>query len=65
MSSLPRILAAVLLVAVAGFCSFGFLATFEPVDRETQLRWRIGYGAAIAICVVAIVRLVRPRRGDS
>ena len=44
--SLP-IAGAVLLLAVAGFCVFGFLATFEPT-RETGafLGFRIGYAIA-------------------
>ena len=40
---LVRISAALPLLALAGFCVFGFLATFEPMDREGQVTLRIGY----------------------
>ena len=52
-----RVLFAVALCAVAAFCTFGFLATFEPVDGA--LRWRAGYGAAILACLYGARRLLR------
>jgi len=56
-----RLLLALLLFAIAAFCSFGFLATFEPVD--SALVWRVGYGAAIGACLYGAWRLLR-RGGD-
>jgi hypothetical protein len=38
------VLGSFLLLAVAAFCGFGFLATFEPTDNVTQfMAFRIGY----------------------
>ena len=44
------VLAAVL--AIIGFCLFGFLASFEPPGF---VAWRIGYIAAATICVAAMI----------
>jgi len=41
---IARIIAVIALVAVAGFCAFGFMATFEPLAASTQLTWRVIYG---------------------
>ena len=51
-----NLLGSVLLLAVAAFCAFGFLATFEPLPPAVQWTWRgiyivLGPGAAIARCV--------------
>ncbi|QEF97923.1 hypothetical protein Mal15_19690 [Stieleria maiorica] len=46
MAAIPGVIA---LLAVAAFCGFGFLATFEPTDNVSQfLAFRIGY-AVIAL----------------
>jgi hypothetical protein len=47
-----KLLAALALLAVAGFCVFGFLATFEPPGL---IGWRIAYGA-IGLTCLAIAR---------
>ena len=52
-----RVLLALVLLAIAAFCSFGFLATYEAVDGA--LRWRIGYSAAIIACLYGAWRLLR------
>ena len=45
MKRFVAILGSLLLLAVAAFCGFGFLATFEPTDNVTQfMAFRIGYG---------------------
>ena len=44
-----RVVLALGLLALAAFCAFGFLATYEPMDGGA-LGWRIGYGAALAAC---------------
>ena len=43
------------LMAIAGWCLFGFVATFEPMPRVAQLAWRTGhvcagFGSVVAIC---------------
>ena len=52
-----RVLLALFLLAFTAFCSFGFLATYEPV--EGALTWRIGYGIAIIASLYGVVRLLR------
>jgi hypothetical protein len=48
-----------LLFAVAAFCLFGFLATFEPTDTPGQFRaFRIAYGVIGVGCLAGIVALV-------
>lgn len=42
---------AVLLLLVASFCIFGFLASFEPGDRH--LAWRFGY-AVVGLGALAV-----------
>lgn len=42
-------------LAVAAFCGFGFLATFEPTDNVPQfMAFRIGYGVIVLVCLVGI-----------
>jgi hypothetical protein len=62
MNIVVRIAALMLLLTVAGFCIFGFLATFEPVDRSTQVLWRIIYGAVILACLAQALWLVRRKK---
>ena len=54
---LMRVLLALFLLAFTAFCSFGFLATYEPGDGH--LTWRIGYGIAIIASLYGVVRLLR------
>jgi len=44
------IVGSVLLLAVAAFCVFGFLATFEPTDNA--LAFRVGYTVIGFGCLV-------------
>ena len=49
------LLGSLLLLAVAAFCLFGFLATFEPTDKVTQfMAFRIGYTVIGLGCVVGV-----------
>ena len=54
-----RMAALLLLVVVFLFCIFGFLATFEPLDRSVQLTWRIVYVVAGAGALAGLVRMAR------
>ena len=48
-----------LLLAVAVFCLFGFLATFEPTDRPGQfLAFRIGYTIVGIGCLVGMIAVI-------
>ncbi len=47
------------LLAVAAFCVFGFLATFEPSDNATQfIAFRIGYSVIGVGCFVGVGFLI-------
>ena len=53
------IIGSLLLLAVAAFCGFGFLATFEPTDNVTQfMAFRIGYGVIGIGCLVGVGFLI-------
>lgn len=53
---LARILAALVLLAMALFCAFGFLASFEPGNG---ILWKFGYGALACGFLVGAVALLR------
>jgi len=58
-----RIVLALVLLVAAGVCVFGFAATFEPLDPDQQLIWRIGYGTgALAALAGAVCVLAKGRR---
>lgn len=48
-------------LALAGFCLFGFLATFEPLPPLQRWAWRAAYGLIGLLSVWAVVRVWRPR----
>jgi hypothetical protein len=52
-------LLAVPLLALAGFCGFGFLATFEPMPPVEQWTWRVVYVVMGLSCLWATARLWR------
>ena len=68
MKLFAAILGSVFLLAVATFCVFGFMATFEPTDRTTEfLALGIGYAVFGVGCLVAVGILlskVMNKRGD-
>jgi hypothetical protein len=63
MKIIVAILGSLLLLAVAAFCVFGFLATFEPTDNA--LAFRLGYTVIGLGCMIGIgffiVNAVRKR----
>ncbi|WDI39866.1 hypothetical protein [Bremerella sp. P1] len=58
MKLIVAIFCSLFLLAVAAFCLFGFLATFEPTDKTTQfMAFRVGYalvgvGSLLGIAVL-------------
>lgn len=64
-TSVARVVTAALLAAVALFCVFGFLATFEPLSRSVQITWRIVYSLTGLSCLVIAVWLVLPQQGKT
>lgn len=61
MNLILKIFAAMALLAVAGFCAFGFLASYE-LAAAAGLPWRIGYGVVGTGCILVLVLLCLPRR---
>lgn len=57
-----KLFGSVLLLAAAGFCAFGFLATFEPLPPAEQWTWRGVYFVLGVPCLATAVRLVWPRK---
>jgi hypothetical protein len=59
-----RLLFSLPLMAVTGFCLFGFVATFEAMPRLEQGTWRAVYLCAGAASLGAICWMwLRPRPG--
>ena len=64
MKLLAAIIAAIMLLGIAAFCVYGFMATFEPIDNATTV-WvfRIGYSvvgiACVAGALLAILKALR------
>jgi hypothetical protein len=53
------IFGSLLLLAIAAFCGFGFLATFEPTDNVAQfMAFRIGYIVIGLGCLVGVGFLI-------
>jgi hypothetical protein len=53
------IIGIVMLLAVAAFCVFGFMATFEPTDRTVEfMAFRIGYAVIGLGCLAGIIALI-------
>jgi len=62
MQTVSRIIGVVVLLAVAGFCTFGFMATYEYSEVSKRLPWQIGYGLIGVTCLVGVGVVLFPRR---
>lgn len=59
MKIIVAIVGSLLLLAVAAFCLFGFLATFEPTNNPGQfMAFRIGYTVVGLGCIFGIGFLI-------
>jgi hypothetical protein len=59
MKLLFTVVGSLLLLAIAAFCVFGFLATFEPTDKPGMfLAFRIGYALVGIGCFVGTMALI-------
>lgn len=59
MKLLVGILGSIFLLAVAAFCGFGFMATFEPTDNDAQfMAFRIAYAIIGIGCLVGTSSLI-------
>jgi O-antigen/teichoic acid export membrane protein len=61
MNLLLRLLVALSLLAVAGFCAFGFLATFEYAEPMRRLPWQVGYAGIALACFSTLFLRFRRR----
>ena len=59
MNVIGRGLFALVLLAILGFCIFGYLATFEP---GTWRGLRIIYAAAVLFCLSGVAWAIFPRQ---
>ena len=66
MDRIAKLLVAVVLLAVAAFCAFGFLASYEPPPSPARLALRLAYAAvglaSLAGAGVLIARALAVRR---
>ena len=53
------------LLGLAAFCAFGFVATFEPIERDVQLAWRTAYGVVGLAALAGMALLLVQGRGAS
>ena len=59
MKLIVAIFGSLLLLAVAAFCLFGFLATYEPTDKTTQfMMFRIGHAVVGIGCMIGVGLLI-------
>lgn len=64
MKRLVDIIGAILLLAIAVFSVFGFLATFEPTDNTPEFyAFRVGYCFVGFCCLVGAFVLIFRTRG--
>jgi uncharacterized membrane protein YbhN (UPF0104 family) len=64
MNVLTRTLLTLGLLALVGFCIFGFLASYESPDASRRLPWQLGYGTVAFACLLVTILLWRPRRSQ-
>lgn len=59
MKIILTVVASLVLLPIAAFCLFGFLATFEPTDTPGMfMAFRIGYAVVGIGCFAGIVALI-------
>ena len=51
-----RIIAGALLLSFGAFCSYGFLASFEP---GIGYMWKLGYAFLVLVCIYGGYKLIR------
>jgi hypothetical protein len=59
--TLGRVIGAAVLLAIASFCGFGFLAAFEPGNGWL---WKVGYGAVGSGCLTGAVAILSKLHGQ-
>ena len=64
MNRVLRLALSLILVALACFSIFGFMATFEPLDQATRMTWRVVYGVLFISSGAGLFMLNLPRRDN-
>ena len=62
MSPLLRVVLSLAMACLAGFSIFGFMATFEPLDPDTQMTWRMIYVALFVVSIAGLILINRHRK---
>ena len=60
-----KVLPSFALLALLGFCTFGLLATREPMDPSRQQQWRLIYGSIAAFAIAFLTWIWWPRAPTS
>lgn len=61
-SRVASLVTGLVLLLVLAQCLVGFLATFEPLERSSQLVWRGAYAVGGTLALIGLVLLARSRR---
>ena len=64
MSPMLRVVLSLPMAGLGCFCVFGFMATFEPLEPDVQMTWRVIYVALFVGSLVGLILLNR-RREDT
>lgn len=62
MSPMLRVVLSLAIACLTGFSIFGFMATFEPLDPDTQMTWRVIYIALFIGSICGLILLNRRRK---
>ena len=62
MNPLLRVVLSLALAGLACFSIFGFMATFEPLEADVQMTWRVIYGILFVVALAGLIILNRRRK---
>ena len=62
MNVMLRVVLSLVMAVLGCFSIFGFMATFEPLDADTQITWRVIYVALFVGSIVVMILLNRRRK---
>ena len=62
MNVMLRVVLSLVMAVLGCFSIFGFMATFEPLDADTQITWRVIYVALFVGSIVGMILLNRRRK---
>ena len=62
MNPLLRVVLNLALAGLACFSVFGFMATFEPLEPDTQMTWRVIYVALFVASIAGLIIVNRRRK---